>query len=201
MEYQQIRNFVRRSWIYWVAAVLAGAVLGLVFVKTSKPNYEAILTYEFTKQPEQPTSGVSFYQYDQFYALESANRAMVSFSSWVSAPQIVNSIYTAAGVDSQKQSVDSLRQLVRIVEAKSNILTIALRKIPSIADANRIATVADDYQEKNFQRPTGVTITTTSPLIISANLPHNLVIITSILATLVIVFVLTLIRQYFSHST
>lgn len=199
MERQEIKQFVKRFWVIWVIALLLGAGFGIIFVKFSKPTYEATMTYVFTKDAE-PLVGGTAYQYDHYYALEAANRVMSNFSTWISAPQSVSAIYAASGISLEGQSADQVSQLARVVTEKTNVLTLAFRKLSSVDEAKRLAAASQKYQAENFALPTGITITSEPSFISKIALPQPIIIGVAALALFVIAFAVTLIRQYFTET-
>lgn len=197
MERTEIIHFIKKFWLYWVLGLVLGAVLGLVIVKSSKSTYEAVLTYEFAEAPG-ATANAAFYEYDHYYALEAANRLMANFSAWIKTPQAIYSIYGDSGISLEGQTADGLQQFVRVVDERSNTLTIAFRKLSTTADAERVAAAADAYQKANFPRPDGLVISAEPALILGTALPQPFVIGVTALAVFVLMFSLTLIAQYFT---
>ncbi|MBI4175495.1 hypothetical protein HY523_02655 [Candidatus Berkelbacteria bacterium] len=113
MEFHEYLKILLRGWWLLILSMILGGG-GLWLIAQSKPiTYTAVSSLSLVKQPEPTSVADPAYQFDNFYALQSAQTLSQMMVGWIADPVAVTQIYTAATVKLPAGSISSYERLIR----------------------------------------------------------------------------------------
>lgn len=195
---EHINYFLKKYYIFWLGAIGLGVVAGLIIANNLKPTYQGVMTANFTSNPSLSQLTTPFYLYDNYYGLIAANKEKANYLQWLTEPATIQAIYTKAQIKLPSESAASLaKTFVTLSSDQSNGATITVSRNTESEARKMMQAVADT--SKTF--PGNAQNLIFSEPFIQPILPSKFLVTLGVtLAFFVIIFVATLINDFFADQ-
>lgn len=104
----ELRDYLKLYWAQrWLIGTLAVVLAATAFIVTATQPVRYAASESFAVNRINPEATPD-YQYDGYYALQAADIFSKTVESWFATPSFLNSIYSAAQVDPEIESITTL---------------------------------------------------------------------------------------------
>ncbi|MCA9388496.1 hypothetical protein KC644_01915 [Candidatus Berkelbacteria bacterium] len=194
---EYLRNFVKSYAVYWVVALVIGAIIGQVAAGLIPPSYQGTVTANF-KVDRPLVQANDTYTYDGYYALEAGIIEKDSYLQWLASPTRLQEVFSQSGLPLPAADAEALgRTIVSGERREANTVTVAIRQ-ENKDEADKIAqalrNVSQNYPAQSAQ------ISLSEPKTLEVTTPTSLLIVASTLALGILTMVITLIIDFFKPT-
>lgn len=200
----QLREYLeilgRRIWIL-VVTILVITIATYAFTASQKDTYVGSLTAYVLIKPQENAQATNFYEYDNYYSLQSSTIYVNTIISWLKDPSYVSSIYTKAN---QNIPVKDLKKYSKLITAKKldpSAIQISVSSTNEDYVRSLISATKEFMQEKNAKLVstnmiTNANIDVSDPIIIRQKPETTTNVLIAIIASLVLGLGLVYFTEY-----
>lgn len=175
MEIKDYIRFLAKNYILIIAITLLFAVATYIISVIRPDTYQSSASIEVTRFESEPQTDVPYYQYDNYYAYQTASVASDNMIGWASSAATTAEIYKRAGYDIPSVSLKELAKTFTAVKDVSTSAVISLSYSSSDQEksARMIETATKVLKEKveAYNKVTDqntFTVQTSTPVTIAA---------------------------------
>lgn len=121
MELRSIITLFKKDHKIFFGIIGTFVLIGILFFLFQGRGYDVSVTFNVTRDS---ASEVDEYSYDDFYRLQADERFADTVVRWLQSPSVVFDIYTAAGVDTTRWSLKTLKNALGSQRLSSQIIAI-----------------------------------------------------------------------------
>lgn len=195
---QYLRKFVRSYAVYWLVALVVGAVVGQVAAGLIPPSYQATVTANFKVNQPLDQANTDFFLYEGYYSLEAGIIEKDSYLQWIASPGRLQDVFAQSGLPLPAADAEALsRTIVSGERREANTVTVAIRqenKDQADKIAQALKNVSQNYPAQAAQ------ITLSEPKTLEVTTPTSLLIVASTLAFGILAMVITLLVDFFKSD-